>query len=115
GVEFMGGMANINVDDVESVTVLKDAATISIFGSRGANGVIMVTTKKGAQNQNKLEAKIQIGANKNGTPSYSTVSPGEYYELMWEAYKNSLHYGDDNIPLDIVITIVKAVFIGFPH
>ena len=108
GVEFMGGMANINVDDVESVTVLKDAATISIFGSRGANGVIMVTTKKGAQNQNKLEAKIQIGANKNGTPSYSTVSPGEYYELMWEAYKNSLHYGDDNIPLDIASQIASG-------
>src|SRR5690606_12478391 len=47
GVEYTGGMSNINPEDVESITVLKDAATIALYGSRGANGVVMITTKKG--------------------------------------------------------------------
>lgn len=95
GVEFTGGMANINPDDVESITVLKDAATIALYGSRGANGVVMVTTKKGRTDRSEFNVKVQLGANRNGTPEYNTVGSGQYYELMWEAYKNSLIFGSD--------------------
>src|SRR5690606_24073446 len=90
GVEYTGGMSNINPDDVESLTVLKDAATFALYGSRGANGVVMITTKKGGEGNSRLEFKYQTGFNKNGIPAYNTVGPEEYYELMWEAYKNAL-------------------------
>ena len=66
GVPFDGGMANINPADVESVTVLKDAATIAMYGSRGANGVIMVTTKKGNAGKSELNVSAQYGFNENG-------------------------------------------------
>lgn len=107
GVEYMGGMANINPEDVESITVLKDAATIALFGSRGANGVVMVTTKSGKGKKNTLNAKVQFGVNKNGVPNYNTATPGEYYELMWEALKNGLHYGS-NVPLDVAAQIASG-------
>lgn len=103
GVPFDGGMANINPADVESVTVLKDAATIAIFGSRGANGVVMVTTKKGKQGSSDFNAQVLLGTNNNAVPNYETVTAGEYYELMWQAYTNSLAYTTpaNAIPLDV--------------
>lgn len=110
GVEYMGGMANINPEDVESITVLKDAATIAIFGSRGANGVVMITTKKGTGKKSSFGGKVQFGFNKNGVPNYNTVSPGEYYELMWEAYKNSLHFGNAALPLDVASQIASGKY-----
>ena len=110
GVEYMGGMSNINPDDVESITVLKDAATIALFGSRGANGVIMITTKKGKGKRSEFGAKVQFGFNKNGVPGYNTVTPGEYYELMWEGYKNSLHYKTNGVPLDIASQLASGKY-----
>lgn len=101
GAPFEGGMSNINPSDVETVTVLKDASTIAIYGSRGANGVVMVTTKKGKQGTSDFNAQVLFGANSNGTPNYETVSAGEYYELMWQAYTNGLAYGATPIPIDI--------------
>ncbi|WP_164111094.1 MULTISPECIES: SusC/RagA family TonB-linked outer membrane protein [Sphingobacterium] len=104
GAPFDGGMANINPADVETVTVLKDAATIAMYGSRGANGVIMITTKRGKEGKTDFNAQVQLGYNQNGVPNYNTVSAGEYYELMWQAYTNSLAYAtsaSNRVPLDI--------------
>lgn len=104
GAPFDGGMANINPADVETITVLKDAATIAMYGSRGANGVIMITTKRGKEGKSDFNAQVQLGYNNNAVPNYNTVSPGEYYELMWQAYTNSLAYAssaNNRVPLDI--------------
>lgn len=109
GVEYSGGMANINPDDVESITVLKDAATIALYGSRGANGVVMVTTKKGSKSKSSLDFKVQFGVNQNGVPAYNTVNSGEYYELMWEAYKNNLIYGATPVPADVAAQIASGL------
>ena len=108
GVEFTGGMENINPADVESITVLKDAATIAVYGSRGANGVVMITTKKGREGRSQLDFQFQTGANSNMMPAYNTVGPGEYYELMWEAYKNSMIYGNQQLPSDIAVQIASG-------
>lgn len=110
GVEFTGGFGNINPEDVESISVLKDAATIAIYGSRGANGVVMVTTKKGGGDRPRIDFKVGLGVNQNGDPGYDVVNQAEYYELMWESYKNSLHYGASNpIPLDIAAQIASGL------
>ncbi|MGG5901975.1 SusC/RagA family TonB-linked outer membrane protein [Sphingobacterium daejeonense] len=109
GVPFDGGMANINPADVESVTVLKDAATIAMYGSRGANGVIMVTTKKGNAGKSELNVSAQYGFNENGVPAYNTVDAGQYYELMWQAYTNNLAYGSTAIPIDIARQLGSGV------
>ena len=54
-------MANINPNDIESVEILKDADATAIYGSRGANGVILITTKKATAGQTTLDAKIYSG------------------------------------------------------
>lgn len=101
GVPFDGGFANINPDDVESISVLKDAATIAMYGNRGANGVVMVTTKTGKGGRNTIDFRANFGVNQNGVPNYDVVDAGEYYELMWQAYTNNLTYGSSAIPIDI--------------
>jgi TonB-linked SusC/RagA family outer membrane protein len=92
GVPYDLNIANLNVEDIESISVLKDAASTSLYGSRAANGVIVVTTKKGRKNVNQLTAKVTQGTVSRGIPEYSTVDAYQYYPLMWEAYRNSLAY-----------------------
>ncbi|MEO5782471.1 MAG: SusC/RagA family TonB-linked outer membrane protein, partial [Ginsengibacter sp.] len=98
GVPYDGGLANINPDDVESITTLKDASTTALFGSRGANGVILITTKKGKKNNNQITFRMSQGFSERGIPEYDKVNAFQYYPLMWEAYRNSLAYSS-TIPL----------------
>ena len=86
GVPFEGGVQNINPQDIESMTVLKDAASNALYGARGANGVILITTKKGA-----VGAKTQIavdakwGTNRRAIPNYNVMTdPNMYYETYYQ-------------------------------
>jgi len=91
GVQFEGDLASLNQDDIQSLTVLKDAASTALYGARAANGVVMITTKQGKKNSPmKVSASVQTGVISNGLGQYSAADPGQYYEIMWEAYKNTL-------------------------
>lgn len=90
GIPYDAGTENINPDDVESVSILKDASTTALYGSRGANGVIMITTKKGKAGQSNFTANASTGLVRRGLPEYDRVNAFDYYELQWEAYRNSL-------------------------
>ncbi len=92
GVPFTSSISNINMDDVESLSVLKDAATTSLYGSRAANGVVMITTKKGKVGRNNVTFKFNSSINSRAIPDYNRVGAADYYPLMWEAYRNSLVY-----------------------
>lgn len=107
GAIYDGGFSNINPDDIESITALKDASTTALYGSRGANGVIMITTKKGRKGRQTLQFKAQMGQSKPAIPAYPTVSATEYYPLAWESYRNGLYFGS-NIPLDSASMIASG-------
>lgn len=92
GVVYDGGIANINTEDIESITTLKDAATVALWGSRASNGVIMITTKKGKKNRNNVNFKVMQGFSNRGLPEYERVDAFQYYPLMWEAMKHALMY-----------------------
>jgi len=92
GVAYDGGVANLNTEDIETITTLKDAATTSLWGSRAANGVIMITTKKGKKNRSTLGFKVLQGFSQRGLQEYDRVDAKQYYPLMWEAMRNSLQY-----------------------
>lgn len=92
GVPYTSSISNINMDDVETLSVLKDAATTSLYGSRAANGVVMITTKKGKTGRNNVTFKYNSSVNSRAIPNYDRVNAAEYYPLMWEAYRNSLAY-----------------------
>jgi TonB-linked SusC/RagA family outer membrane protein len=90
GVQFEGGLNTLNQDDIASLTVLKDAASTSLYGSRGANGVVIITTKQGKRGTGiTVTATSSYGAMDRSIEQYDAVSPGDYYELIWEAYKNT--------------------------
>ena len=90
GVQFDGSLSSINTNDIESVTVLKDAASTSLYGSRAANGVVMITTKTGRKGVEIFSVNVSQGFTSRAIDEYDRVGPGEYYELMWEARRNAL-------------------------
>jgi len=91
GVPYEGDLGSIPTQDIESLTVLKDAAANSMYGARGANGVILVTTKSGKVGKTKIDFEASWGINTKGVSYYDIVSdPGEFYELTYESYRNSL-------------------------
>lgn len=81
----------LNPDDVSSVSVLKDASAISLYGARATNGVILITTKQGARGvggKAKVSYSGQVGISERTGKDYKMVSPKDYYELTWEAMRN---------------------------
>jgi len=90
GVPYLNSISNINPADIESTTVLKDATATSIYGSRGANGVIVITTKKGKNGVSNVNVEVKTGVNWRLLPAYDVItSQDEYIELGWEALKNT--------------------------
>ena len=89
GAPFDGDMNNIAPSDIESMTVLKDAASNALYGARGANGVIMITTKRGKQGQPMVSFDAKVGVNTNALQEYQTISdPRAYYEQHYKALYN---------------------------
>ena len=89
GVPYDGEISAISTSDIESMTVLKDAASNALYGARGANGVILITTKKGKSGDARVTFDAKWGVNKRGIPSYEAVTdPGKFYELAYAAIYN---------------------------
>lgn len=96
GVEFTGDFSSLNPTDIESLSILKDAASTSLYGSRAANGVILITTKKGKKgHKDTFTFDASQGVITRSVPEYDRVNAREYYPLMWEALRNSLSISDD--------------------
>lgn len=94
GVPYDGDISAINTQDIESMTVLKDAAAAALYGARGANGVIMITTKKGASGEAKISFDARVGVNSRAVKNYDVMtSPAEYTEKLYEAYYNAATIG----------------------
>ncbi len=92
GFPFTGDINSIPASDIESLTVLKDAAATALYGSRAANGVIVITTKKGRANNNVISFRANVGMNVRGIPEYDRIDVPTYYELIWEALYNTRIY-----------------------
>ena len=89
GVPYDGDMNNLNTSDIESMTVLKDAASNALYGARGANGVIMITTKKAKGSQAVINVDAKWGLNTKALKSYDYITdPGTYYEAHYNALYN---------------------------
>jgi TonB-dependent SusC/RagA subfamily outer membrane receptor len=89
GVPFAGNISAINPDDIESMNILKDATATAIYGARGANGVVLINTKKGRSGRDNITVESKIGFNTPLIPRYDVIrSPEEYIELGWSSFKN---------------------------
>lgn len=79
---------NLNPNDIESISILKDASSTAIYGTRGANGVVIITTKRGQRNQApRMEFSFRTGAN-SATNQYDMLNTQEYGEALWLSYAN---------------------------
>lgn len=89
GVPYDGSLNSINPDDIASMTVLKDAASAALYGSRGANGVIIITTKQGqADSKTTVNVKANFGGSNRAVRDYDRIGTNQYFELYWEALRN---------------------------
>jgi TonB-linked SusC/RagA family outer membrane protein len=90
GAPYDGSLNSINTNDIESISVLKDATSAALYGARGANGVIIITTKKGIAGKPSINLRTSLGAVSRAIPEYDRIGPKDYYELMWEGWYNAL-------------------------
>ena len=88
GMPFDGDLNLINSSDIESMTVLKDAASNALYGARGANGVIMITTKRGKNGEAKVTLDAKWGSNANGLKNYKTTNAQQFYETYYKMLYN---------------------------
>ncbi|UFH30909.1 TonB-dependent receptor [Chryseobacterium sp. C-71] len=88
GIPFDGNINSISPNDIESISVLKDATASSLYGSRAANGVIIVTTKSGKKGEAKINFNISQGFSSRAVKDYEQVNTDQYFQLYWEALRN---------------------------
>ena len=86
GAPYSGDISNLNANDIASMTVLKDAASNALYGARGANGVIMITTKKAKAGEATVTFDAKVGVNTKALQNYDVITdPAMYYETHYKA------------------------------
>ena len=112
GVPYQGNINAINPRDIESMTFLKDASSAALYGSRGANGVIVITTKKGSKKGFEVNVSSKYGISDRAVPEYDKIDdPGEYYEVWWERIRlGEIHNGAT--PSDAAQTATNTLING---
>lgn len=93
GAPYEASLSNISQEDIESVSVLKDAASAALYGARGAAGVILITTKRGNKQAPKINVNVRWGSNSRAVQEYEKITdPGQYYELAYAGLYNNYYY-----------------------
>lgn len=111
GVPYDGNLSSIASSDIESISVLKDAASATLYGSRAANGVIMITTKQGRKDQAPtVEISSKFGFSDRARRDYDQLNTNQYFELLWEALRNNRL--DNNLSPEAAAEYASANLVG---
>lgn len=89
GVAFGGNPSDLNANDIESITVLKDAASCALYGNRASNGVILITTKRGKGEKMNFNLKLSQGSYSKGLKEYETLNANQFMEASWQSLRNA--------------------------
>ncbi len=111
GVPYDGALSSISSQDIASMTVLKDAAAATLYGSRAANGVIMITTKQGASAAPTVELSAKFGFSSRAVSDYKQLSTDDYFKLQWEAIRN--YYQDRNYSDEVAAQKASANLLSY--
>lgn len=95
GVPFSGYISDLNPNDIESMTVLKDATSAALYGNRASNGVIMITTKRGKSDKVGLSVSVNQGFYNRAIPEYDKVSAQDFMQVFFTGYVNNLQSNSD--------------------
>lgn len=90
GVVYGGNISDLNPQDIESISVLKDASSSALYGNRASNGVIIITTKRGSSTKASISANINQGVYQRGIRDYDRMGANDYMETMFQVYRNGL-------------------------
>ena len=90
GVPFGGNISDLNPNDIESLTVLKDATSAALYGNRASNGVILITTKRGKSDRVGLSVSVNQGIFNRAIPEYDKVNAQEFMQVFFTGYMNNL-------------------------
>lgn len=103
-VPYSNPMAQLNPSDIESISVLKDAGAIALYGTRASNGVILVTTKRGRQGKTVFNFRHQTDISSRLKAQAKMLSQQQYLELLYETYRNTdpTYWTDDRIKSDLI-------------
>lgn len=105
----------INPNDIESLSILKDAASASLYGSRAANGVIMITTKKGKAGSSSVDVEARWGINQRAVPEYNIMKdPRQFVLTTWNVLKNKPGSSPENASNELIKSLGYNPFIGVP-
>ena len=88
GIPYDGSLSDINPSDIESMTILKDASAGALYGARGANGVIMITTKQGKEGKTNVTWRSTVGWSSRAIDEYAMVGQKDFVQLTYEALRN---------------------------
>lgn len=94
---FSGNISDLNPADIESITVLKDAASAALYGNRASNGVILITSKKGSAGKLNMTIDVRQGTYSRGIAEYERVSPQQWMNVAWANMYNQRIAANDDI------------------
>jgi TonB-linked SusC/RagA family outer membrane protein len=112
GAPYDGAITAINPDDIESVTLLKDASAGALYGARGANGVVLVTTKSGKEGQLKVNLKASWGIASRAIPRYDLMDEKDWIETNFIIYKNAAIFNDAVLPSQAGAVAIQNMLSG---
>ncbi len=115
GVPFDGELNALSSADIESISVLKDASAGALYGARGANGVVIITTRSGGEEGMTVSFSAKAGFNSRAIPTYETMNARQYLEHIWRATYNDMVYSEGYRPEDalpLVAGRVSSSFLG---
>lgn len=108
GIPFTGSINSINPADIESLTILKDASSTALYGNKAANGVVMITTKKGKNRKGQFSLNMSASVIDRSIPEYDRLDAKQYYEIMWEVLRNSEAIPGVDDPADVTAANLYA-------
>ena len=91
GVPYGGNISDLNSNDIESITVLKDATSAALYGSRAGNGVILINTKQGRNDKTRINASVQMGTYNRGIPEYDRLGAVDWMNAMMQSYTREIY------------------------
>ena len=94
GIPYDGSLSTLNPSDIESMTILKDASAGALYGARGANGVVMITTKKGKEGKASITWRSTLGWSSRAQKRYELLGQSDYVQMVYEGLRNG--YVNDN-------------------
>ena len=108
GVPFGGNVSDLNPNDIENITVLKDATSAALYGNKASNGVIMITTRRGKSDKVGLSVSVNQGFYNRAIPEYDRVDAKQFMQIYFNGYVNNHQSGATHMTKDAAIADVRA-------